>query len=406
MGRFAAGLMLVLLVGTSAAQEWPQWRGPNRDGVAVGVAPPPAWPEKLTRMWKVKVGEGHSSPVVSGGRIFLLARSGDREVASALEPGDGKILWQQSYDAPYTMNSAATGHGKGPKSTPVVHGGRLFTLGISGVLSCFDASTGRVMWRKEFSGGFPAKSPLYGAAMSPAVVDGLLVAHVGGHGGGMSAAFDLDTGAEKWSWRGDGPGYASPVLAELGGVRQIVTQTQNKIVGLTTQGKLLWELPFRTPWDQNIVTPVVFEDLLIVAGLGNPTAAFRLSQEGGAWQLDKAWENRDAEMYMNSPVLAQRLLFGFAKRYRGRFFCLDPRTGKILWAAEPRTGDYASIVTTGETLLLLTESAELTVAWAVGERFEPVKKYTVAGSPTWAHVTPMGAGVLVKDADSLAYWTW
>lgn len=402
-----AVLLFSISLSTTWAQEWPQWRGPDRSGSISGWFLPAQWPEKLTRKWKVTVGEGHSSPVVSGDRIYQFSRVGEQETLSSIDTRTGKTLWRESYAAPYSMNPAATSHGKGPKSTPAVSNERVYTYGISGILSCFDAASGKLQWRKEFSRRFKTTSPLYGSAASPLVDNGLILIHAGGDDGGAFMAFDAATGAEKWNWSGDGPGYASPIAIGTGAGRQVVTQTQSKIVGLSAAtGKLLWELPFSTPYVQNIVTPVQSGELLIFAGLSNPAMGVRLVNKGGQWSAEKAWENREAEMYMNSPVAGKGALFGFAKRGRGRFFCLDPATGKTLWQGEPRAGDYASILLAGDTLFLLTADAELTIARATGERFDALRKYTVADSPTWAHVTPASGGVLIKDATSLALWTW
>ena len=137
-----------------------------------------------------------------------------------------------AYDAPYQMDPAATGHGKGPKSTPVLSGGRLFTLGISGVLSAVDAATGKLLWRQTFDKEFPLTAPDFGTAMSPHGRRRCVIAHVGGTDGGALRAFDAATGRVRWSWTEDGPAYASPVIVEAGGVRQIVTQTQRHIVGV------------------------------------------------------------------------------------------------------------------------------------------------------------------------------
>jgi len=239
-------LALVILESAVCA-DWNQWRGPNGDGKVVGFQLPNPLPKQLTRRWKVEVGAGHSSPLVVGNSVFVFTRQGDNEVVRCLELATGKEVWQQSYPAPYEMNPAAQGHGKGPKSTPVYADGRLCTLGISGILSCFDAKTGRVVWRHEFSKNFKTTSPLYGAAMSPVVDNGLLIVHVGGHDDGALVAFDVRTGTVRWRWAGDGPGYSSPIVVNIGGVRQVITQTQKMCVGVSAAtGQLLWSLPFTT----------------------------------------------------------------------------------------------------------------------------------------------------------------
>ncbi|MCP5112007.1 MAG: PQQ-binding-like beta-propeller repeat protein, partial [bacterium] len=150
---------VLLLTWLAAAADFPQWRGPRRDGSVEEINLPASWPDKLTRKWKIEVGEGHSSPVIAGGTIYQHSRQGENETLRAIAPADGKVQWKQSYAAPYTMSSAATRHGKGPKSTPIVAGGRVCTLGISGILACFDAATGKPLWRKQFGAEFSKTSP-------------------------------------------------------------------------------------------------------------------------------------------------------------------------------------------------------------------------------------------------------
>lgn len=392
-------LFLAALLAIAWADDWPQWRGPHRDGVATGFTAPKTWPEKLTLKWKVTVGEGHSSPVVAGNAIFVHTRQGEREVVTALRTDSGKTIWQEGYVAPYTMNPAATGHGKGVKSTPVVQDGRLFTFGINGTLSSFDAATGKLHWRKEFG------SPDFGVATSPVVDRGLVIVHVGGNTQGALTAFDAATGAEKWSWKGDGPAYASPIVVEIAGTRQVVTQSRHNIVGVSAAtGGLLWQIPFKTMYAQNIVTPVFYRDILIFSGTGNPLTGVKILKHGAEWTTETLWQNKDFPMYMSSPVVSGDLLFGFTERKRGQFFCLKPGDGATLWASEGRQGDNAALVATASDLLLLTPDANLIVARQNDKTFETLRKYSVADSPTWAHPVVMGRGVLIKDATTLALW--
>jgi hypothetical protein len=396
---FRLAVWTAVLFAAARAEDWPQWRGPNRDGVAPAYSEPKSWPEKLDRKWKIEVGEGHASPIVAGGRIYLHTRQGEREVVWCLRPENGQTIWQQSYAAPYTVNPAAARHGKGVKSTPVVEGGRLYTFGINGILSCFDAGTGKPQWRKEFD------APTFGTAMSPVVDRGMLIAHVGKTGSGALTAFDAATGAEKWSWKGDGPAYASPLVVELAGVRQVVTQSERNIVGVAeSSGELLWRIPFTTAYDQNIVTPVLYRDMLIFSGLNNGVMAVKVLKRGTRFVTETVWQNKDVAMYMNSPVISGDLMFGFSHRNKGQFFCLDPVTGATRWTGEGRQGDNAAIVAAGNVLFLLTTDAELIAARRSAKGFEPLRKYTVAESPTWAHPVLLGHGILIKDASTLALW--
>jgi outer membrane protein assembly factor BamB len=407
LSAFLFGILVLFTIQTIvAAADWPQWRGAERDGHASGFTAPANWPDILSLAWKAEVGEGHSSPVVAGKWIYILARQGDEEILRALDPATGKTIWQQADRMPYTVHSAATGHGKGPKSTPVVAGGSIYTLSISGVLSCRDAATGEARWRHDFSGRYKQTSPYYGAAMSPLVDEGRLIAHVGGHDGGALMAFDAGSGEMVWSWDGDGPGYASPIIATLDGVRQVVTQTQKQIVGVTAaSGKLLWRLPFETPWVQNIVTPLIVDGMLIVSGLEQGIFALRPAAGEVDWMTKTVWRNDDVALYMSSPVMAADRVCGFSHHRKGQFFCLDPATGKALWTGDGRAADQAAVVAAGDHLLALTDGGELLVIEAAGQGV-PIARYSVADSPTWAHPAVVDRDILIKDRTSLARYSF
>lgn len=389
----------------SPVQDWSQWRGPKRDGTVQNFTPPATWPERPKQVWKVPAGIGHSSPVASGNRVFLFSRIGEQEVMTAYDVASGKQLWRQAYDAPYTVNPAATSHGKGPKSTPVVDGGRIYALGISGVLSAYDASSGKVLWRHDFRKEFPSTAPDFGAAMSPLVDGGQLFAHVGGARAGALIAVDAASGTRKWTWKGEGPAYASPVIGTFGGTRHLVTQTQSHVVGMSpSDGRELWRAPFTTDYDQNIITPVVADGLLIYAGLAKPTVAVRIVQGGGAWKLQEVWRNADIPMYMSSPVASGGVLYGLTHRNRGQFFGVDLASGKTLWTSSPRQAENAALTAVGDLLIATTTEGEIAVIRQGRDAFQVLRKYTVADSPIWAHPAFTSRGILVKDAETLSYW--
>ena len=396
-------LIAISLSGTCFAQDWNQWRGPNRDGVVASFTAPATWPDKMKPLWKVQVGIGHSSPVVAGKRVYLHSRKDESEVVSCFDLDSGKQLWTDSYLTPYKMNPAAVTHGKGPKSTPVVSDNKLFTLGISGILSCYDAITGKLIWRREFSKKDKETSPLYGTAMSPLVDGGLLIAHVGGNDSGTLAAFDAKTGETRWAWSGDGPGYASPIIVEISGFRQVITQTQKYIVGISaSNGHALWEIPFETEYVQNIVTPVMYKQTLILSGLDKGVFAINLARRDPKGTPEQLWKTTEVSMYMSSPVVFGDYVYGLSNKRKGQFFCLDARTGKTQWLSNGREGDNTAAVVAGQFLLMLTDGGELVVARADPKQFEVIKKYSVADSPTWAHPVLVGKRVLIKDASSLA----
>ena len=405
MKRFSSFcLVVVCAVSAAALPDWPQWRGPNRDGAVIGAPAPTGWPKELKEQWRVRVGVGHSSPVVSGGRVYQFARQGEEEVLVALDAATGKELWKTpGLSVAYEMNPAARGHGKGPKSTPVVAAGRVYTLGITGVLSAHDAKTGKLIWRKDFSKQYPTTSPLYGTAMSPVVVDDLLIAHVGGHDRGALTAFDAATGAVKWSYDADGPAYSSPVVFASGGERQVVTFTQKELVGVSlSTGKPLWNLPAKTMYDTNSNTPVVYKDTVIFSPEGRGLVAVRPTKRGAEWAAQEVWANAENELYMNTPVLHGGVLYGLSARRKGQFFAVAADTGKTLWQSEGRAGENAAILNVGGTILALTNDAVLYVLPPDAKSFAPAARYTVANSPTWAHPVFLGDRILVKDETTLA----
>lgn len=380
---------------------WPQWRGPTRDGVAT-MDVPATWPRVLTRRWDAVVGAGHSSPVIAGNRVVVHTRQGPREVIAAYDLASGTRLWQDAYDAPYQVNPAAQLHGPGPKSTPAIAAGRVFALGINGVLSALDLATGKVWWRT------PAATtlPLYGTAASPLVDGDRVIAFMGGHDRGALTAFDTATGAVRWRWTGDGPGYSSPILVDIGGTRQLITQSQRRLVGVSAAaGALLWEVPLRTNFDQNSITPIVVNGLVVSSGLETPTIAYRITKGPNRWQAQEAWRNEQVSMYMSSPAANGQTIFGLSHRNRGQFVALDAATGKTLWSTRGREGDNASFIRAGDSLLISTTNAELIVIRPSAERFDEVTRYTVADSTVWAHPAVAGRTIVVKDVERLIVWT-
>ena len=399
----AAGSLSATALGQQASSDWPQWRGPNRDGAVASFAPPSFWPAELTRRWQVEVGLGYGTPIVVGNRIYLHTHQESDEITTALDAATGEVIWQDSYGAPYQMNPAAARHGRGPKSTPVVADGRVFTFGLSGILSALDVRTGDVLWRRDRA----EVGPLYGTAMSPIVNGDLLIAHVGGHDRGSLTAFDVASGDVRWNWNGDGPSYGSPIIADVAGTRQVITYTQSNLVGIeAATGDLLWGVPFTTRSVQNTFTPIVYGDVIISSGLGSGVSALRVVRRGTRWGVQTVWENTDAAFYMSNPVLIGDAIYGLSHHNSGQFVCLDASTGETLWRSEGRQATNAAIIRAGPILFLLIDEAELIVADASRSEFAPIQRYSVADSATWAQPTIVGDRIYIKDDATLALWSW
>ena len=400
------GLILAFtLLQPVRAQEWSSWRGSDRDG---RVAPQTAlleWPESFATAWRADVGEGYSSPVIGDGHIFTHGRTGVREVVTAHDLTTGALVWQRDYAAAFTSNSLAPPELQGPFATPVVADDRVITLGVTGVLSSWDAASGDLQWRNSYASFISTTDLFCGTAASPLVVDDRLFVQVGSDtNGGRVLALDLASGDEVWVWDGVGPGYASPILINLDGTRQLVTLTQRSVIGLdAATGALLWSSPFEDEWHENIATPVWTGELLVVSGPRQGTHALRIRREGVGWRADKAWTNADATMYMSSPVLVGGTIFGHSTKRRGQFIVLDAGSGAVRWTSEGREGDHASILATGDRVVLLTSDAELVIfaVDATADTYSVAHHYDVADGATWAMPVLLADGLLVRDATSL-----
>lgn len=444
---------LVLLTQNLWSQDWPQWRGPGRDGHLKAFTAPTTWPDSLKKIWRIEAGAGLASPVVADGKIYLHTRDGDDEVISCYRLSDGSRIWQQRYTTPFIPNPQAVitrffpaSKGKGPFATPVIHRNRLYTLGVDRVLSCFEAKTGDLKWRhhdlkqeipdkvvyecppcgcnvdgQEFD--LPGKCPAcgmdygpkgletsaqnggnyYGAAASPLIEGNLVIVNIGNPNGGDLAAFDLQNGEEKWRWHGPAPSSSSPVVAEIHGVRQAVVLTRHNLAGVAVaNGQLLWSHDIES--DAQIVTPIVFDDLVIFSAYRSPTNAIRIKKEKEAWAVEPAWNTKDITLYISTPVLVGDKLFGLSYANRGQFFAMEARTGKVIWTSEGRQAQGAAILDAGEILFALTDNAQLVVMKKNENAYKPVTQYAVANSPTWAHPIIWGKNILVKDESNLTLW--
>lgn len=399
------GIVILLLLNFQniSAQEWSQWRGPARDGSVAAKNTPTAWPEGLRETWRVDVGEGYSSPVISGQSAFVHARRDPEEIVFAINLKDGKVLWQEKYQANFQKNQYAVNMAKGPNATPLVVGSRLFTLGVTAVLVAWDTATGRQLWKRDFSSSVDTTKLFCGTAASPVLVDGRLVVQVGSdvHGGKI-LSLDPATGSTVWEWTGPGPGYASPVVINVDGSSQLIALTQQSIIGVDTKtGKELWSAAFPDEWHENIVTPVWTGSHLIVSGTRQGTHAFTLRQTAAKWQAIETWKNADVAMYMSSPVYGDGLIYGHSSKRKGQFVALDAKTGAVKWITEGREGEHASVLLTPKHVVFLTNGADLIVVKRAEPKFNIERRYEVAKSATWAMPVMLGSDLLVRDNTGL-----
>jgi len=395
-----SGIAFITLSAPVGAQDWPQWRGPDRDGKADGFAAPATWPEQFHQNWKTEVGQADATPALVGGKLFVFSRQDTDEVTQCLDAATGKQIWIDKYTVK-AGKVPGDGH-PGPRSSPAVGQGKVVTLGVRGDLSCLDAATGKVIWRKNDFPGWPK----FYTSLSPIIVKGLCVAHLGGDTNGAIVAYDLKTGEAKWQWTGDGPAYDSPVLLSLGKTRLIVLQTAKKVVAINAaDGKLAWETDFAPKgMANNIATPIVDGQTLIYTGAGRGTFAVKLEKSGDTITSKPLWSNPDLAPQFASPVLKSGLLYGLSAK--GKFYCIDAKTGKTAWVEDGgEHGSFGAIIDAGPVMIALTPKSYLIVFQPTNKEYAQVASIKVADKPTYGYPVLSGKRIFVEDADSVTLWT-
>ena len=386
--------------GLLNASDWPQWRGLNRDGKVTGFKAPEVWPQQLTQKWKVTVGVGDSTPALVGDRLYTFGRQENDEVIQCLDAGSGKKVWEERYPAGHVVTGPPARH-PGTRSSPTVVGGKAFALGVGGILSCLDAATGKVLWRKQSAEdyqGIPYKSD---TAMSPIVVDGLCIVHIGGKTNGAMFAFDVVTNQPKWKWDGDGPASSSPVIMTNQGSAQLVTFTAKSLVGLSlADGKLLWQIPFEATQGNN-TTPIIDGQTIIYTGQGKGLFAVKIQPQGDTFGAVPIWTNSQQGARFTTPVLKNGMLFG----YHNRFFCADAKTGTTLWTDTASRGNSAALVDAGPVIFATTVSSELVAFKPSDKEYTELVRTKVTDTEIWAHPVVDGSRIYVRDRESVALWT-
>lgn len=391
--------------GDRVTGEWPQWRGTTRDASAAHLQTPATWPAELREVWAVEVGPSDAGPVVADGRVYTFTRAGERELATAIDLETGAVVWQEGEEVPYQPMVMVGIHGAGPYSTPLVAGGRLYTLGISQILTARDAATGKLEWQRKFDSEFKVTQPFYGNSLSPILVDGLLVLEVGGGGNGAVLAVDPATGKDRWRLAGDGPAYGSPIAVDIEGTKQIVTLTQRRLIGVeAATGKLLWETPFKVDVDNTSITPLYHDGLVILGGNRRPLQSFRVTRQGDGFAVTEVWANPGVSLVYSTPVVAGGSLVAFASQKKGQMVVLDPATGVTSWEAEGRQGDHSYLVASGSTVLSFLVGGEVEVATIDAGQAKIVARYDVASSEVWSHPVVLDRHLLVKDRSHLRLW--
>jgi outer membrane protein assembly factor BamB len=383
----AVGLGLPLLLPIALrADDWPQWRGLNRDAVCGETGLLQSFPaEGLKIRWRVAVGWGFSSPVVAQGRVYLadseLMKPKASERLHCLDETTGKPLWTHSYDVAYEDWAFDPSQEIGPVATPIVQNGKVFILGRLNHLFCLDARDGEVLWKrnleKDYHVGFSPGMP------SPLIEGDLLILFIGGKPGACVVALNKDTGVEVWKALDESLTFSSPIVISSGGKRQLIVWTQESVTSLDpAAGTTWWRQRLLTSSDYAVSTPVFHKDRLLIGGL-----MFQLDSDQPSatvlWPASKAPARR---IFSNTSTALFRGDHLFSAKSSGELVCLEANTGKKVWESDKVTdlinGASIHLTANGDSVLLYTDKGELIRAQLTAEGYKEISRVAVV-EPTF-----------------------
>lgn len=403
---FSLTLLTAVSLSTHAG-DWPQWRGPERNGNSHELASLNTLAPDLKPAWRIPVGGGHSGPVVAGNTVIYLDEDGTNEVAHALDALTGKERWKVAY-APRFGDE----WGAGPRATPLIDGDRVYVQSCTGEFRCLALADGKTIWQTSFEKDFGVKflgnKANEGTATrrgnnGSGVIDGdRLFLPVGGKNGASLVGFDKKSGKVLWKTGDDEAAYSSLVTATLGGVRQVVALTAEALLGADVEsGKILWRVPLKTAAKRHAASPIVIGDQIAVNSHTFGLRSFRIKKDTGGFKATEAWANSDLKINLATPVLLNGHLYsqGASKDY----VCVDAGTGAIKWSQAGfglGRKDYASTIAIGKNLLALTEDGTLLLVAGNPEKYTELGRVQVCGN-TWSHPALAGGKLYVRDGRSL-----
>jgi outer membrane protein assembly factor BamB len=374
--------------------DWPQWRGPHRDGSAPGKGLPTSWPEDgLPVLWKKKGGPGVSSLAVADGRVITLFQEYDDEVVACWDAESGKKLWRFRYESRFTKEVL------GPRSTPTIDGDRVYTVGARGRLCCLNVKTGAKVWDKDLMADFGAPLPQWGFSFSPRVDGDLLLTSPGGPGGKSLIAFNKMTGKVRWQNLDDPAGYSSPVISNAAGVRQAVFLTGTSLVSVDPKsGKLHWRFAWPTPNEANVATPIVRGDYVFISsGYSMGCALVRIRKDGEKLGVERVYKNNLMRNHYATCVFYKDYLYGFDEGY---LTCMSFREGKKRMWKEGKFG-RGNLLLVGDHLLVLGKNGKLALVEPTPEGYRELALCSVSDNPCWSMPAFAHGRVYIRDDEQI-----
>lgn len=387
------------------AGDWPQWRGPQRDGHPAGETLPRTLPAEASALYRISIGEGHAGPVVAGDRVVVLDNRGGEETAHALDARTGREVWGRAYGELY-----ADEFGSGPRCTPLIDDDRVYVQSCRGEFRCLNLADGATRWRFHFSDygmvWVPDRNAGGGAASrrgntgSGVIVGDRIIVPIGSTEGASLAAFDKRTGRLLWKSQNDLTSYSSLSAGTLAGRLQVVAATCEGLLALdVADGGLLWRQAFKTRANRNVVTPLLEGDDVLFAACSIPLNRQRIRVEAGGFRVEGQWTNRTLNINLVTPTVAGEYLYGIGAERSGRYVCVDRRTGETAWA-QAGFGEVASTISDGERLLILIETGECLLLAADPKRYRELGRFQAVGK-TYAHPAYANGVLYVRDAREL-----
>jgi len=395
-------------VSLSATGLWPQWRGPERNGLV--TADP--WPEKLdsTRLkaaWRKEIGHGYAGPIVSKDRVFTVETLNKKqEIARAFDRSSGEQLWETAWGGAMKVPFFAAKNGSWVRSTPTLDGDCLYVAGMRDVLVCLKTLDGTVKWRVDFVEKFDTPLPDFGFVCSPLVLGNAVYVQAGGG----TVKLDKETGKVLWRTLNDkggiyGSAFSSPVFATLGGVPQLVVQTRALLAGVDIRnGTVLWQQPVEAYRGMNILTPVVLGNTIFTSTYRHASFLFRVDRDDSGFSVSEIWRDKKSQGYMSTPVVIDGKIY-LHQRNR-KFSCLDPVSSKVLWTSQKPFGQYWSLVANDRTILALDQKGELLLINANPAAFTLLDRRKLTKKDTWAHVAVADDQIFVRELNAITAYRW
>lgn len=395
MTRFLLAALPFLL-----AADWPQFLGPTRDGHSPETALAKEWPKDGPPvLWKLDVGSGWAGPVVASGKVIVFHRVGDDEIAACLDAATGKEIWKQAFPTRYRDDF---NFDNGPRATPLIAGGRLFTLGANGDLRALDFATGKPLWHRNLIADYAAPKGFFGIACSPILAGGKLLINVGAKDAGI-VAFEPDTGKEAWKATSDAASYSSPTVGDIAGSTLAVFLTRQGLAAVEPgTGKLRFTFPWRPRLNEsvNAATPLVWNGEVFLT-VSYSTGAVLLKPSGT--EMEEVWTNdKSLSSQYSTPVRVGNHLYGVHGRAdvgTAQLRCIDWKTGEVKWS-QPNFG-VSSLIAADGSLLALTEAGDLVKFDATPDGYKERARATLLAKPTRAAPALADGKLYARDGSKL-----